>query len=205
MPIDNNRQIKRIRTNSYGWKWPESTNFFCKYLITSWQRQIKGKLDHVEVQIDACRIGLCLKRKYRPHVKRVTANASFHKRSPEWRVLKTLASRLPVAGRNRTFSNGWWCHTLLTLRTLCEGCYLISIGRAKRFKDTTCGRVYFWKRRRTSPPNPDTCGRGLNLSVSRRTVRYAKIPWASPYSRKSGRMCALTYRKLRPLLLRDLH
>ena len=59
---------------------------------------------------------------------------------------------------------------------LCEGCYFIPIGRAKRFKYTTCGRVYFLKRRKTSPPDPDTCGRGLNLSVSRRTVPYAKIP-----------------------------
>ena len=44
---------------------------------------------------------------YRPHVfgKTVTENASFQKRSPEWRTLKTLATRLRVEGRKRRLSN----------------------------------------------------------------------------------------------------
>ena len=92
----------------------------------------------------------------------------------------------------------WWCHTLLTLRMLCEGCYLISIGRAKRFKYTTCGGVYFWKRRKTSPPDPDMCGGGLISLLAGEPFRTRKFLAASPSPRKFGRMCALTYRKLRP-------
>ena len=38
-------------------------------------------------------------------VKTVTENASFQKRSPEWRFLKKPASRLRVYGRKRSFSN----------------------------------------------------------------------------------------------------
>ena len=38
-------------------------------------------------------------------VKTLTENASFQKRSPEWRVLKKPASRLRVDGRKRRFSN----------------------------------------------------------------------------------------------------
>ena len=76
-------------------------------------------------------------------VETVTENASFQKRSPEWRFVKTLATRLRVDGLKRSFSNTmmyWIHHLLLAFRMLCSA---FSYGRQKRFEYATCGRVFF--------------------------------------------------------------
>ena len=75
-------------------------------------------------------------------VKTATENPCFLKRCPEWRFLKTLASRLRVGGRKRKFSNMMMSYIIIllpALRMLCEGCYGISIvsaffgGRTKKY------------------------------------------------------------------------
>ena len=64
------------------------------------------------------------------YVKTVTENASFQKFSPQWRFLKTLASRLRVDGRKWRFSNTLITlinYILLTLGMLCEECCRFNI------------------------------------------------------------------------------
>ena len=67
-------------------------------------------------------------------VETVPENASFQKRSPEWRFLKTLATRSRVNGRKRSFSNTmmyWIHHLLLAFRMLCSA---FSYGRTKTIR-----------------------------------------------------------------------
>ena len=67
-------------------------------------------------------------------VETVTENASFQKRSPEWKFLKTLATRSRVDGRKRSFSNTmmhWIHHLLLAFRILCSA---FSYGRTKTIR-----------------------------------------------------------------------
>ena len=65
-------------------------------------------------------------------VKKVTENASFQNRYPEWRFLKTLAFRLRVDGRKQGFSN-----TIMpSLRMVCEGIYRISLNHFSVFVRT---------------------------------------------------------------------
>ena len=47
-------------------------------------------------------------------VNSVTANASFQKRSPEWRFLKKPSSRLRVDGRKRRFSSTIMSYIMLS-------------------------------------------------------------------------------------------
>ena len=62
-------------------------------------------------EVMSTRIHFCLKTKivvvwptvHTYSVKTITENASFQKRFPEWRFLKTLASRLRVDGRKQGF------------------------------------------------------------------------------------------------------
>ena len=78
-------------------------------------------------------------------VETVTENASFQKRSPEWRFLKTLATRLRVDRRKRSFSNTmmhWIHHLLLTFRSSVQR---FRMDGRKRFEYATCGRVFFCK------------------------------------------------------------
>ena len=70
------------------------------------------------------------------HTFSVTENASFQKRSPEWRFLKTLATRSRVDGRKQRFSNTMMCwlwihHLLLAFRMLCSA---FSYGRTKTIR-----------------------------------------------------------------------
>jgi len=115
----------------------------------------------------------------RPHVSGENGhrNPCFLKRCPEWRFLKTLASRLRVGGRKRKFSNMMMSYIiilLLALRMLCEGCYGISIvsafsgGRAKKFP---VRYVWTWIFSDTEEKNirfqkyPVTCERVLSLGL----------------------------------------
>ena len=110
-------------------------------------------------------------------MKTATENPCFLKRCPEWRFLKTLASRLRVGGRKRKFSNMMMSYVIIllpALRMLCEGCYGISIvsaffgGRTKKypiryvwtwiFSDTVEKNLRFQK-------YPVTCGRVLSLGL----------------------------------------
>ena len=103
-------------------------------------------------------------------MKTITENSFSQKRSPEWRFLKTLASRLHWRTKTEVFEYDNVIHDLQwALRMLCEGCYRISIGR-KQLEYATCRRVYFWKRRLKKSPSPKisgyvwSCGRGLRLA-----------------------------------------
>ena len=80
------------------------------------------KVNTWKSQAPTTRIRFCLKSEifssglaYRPHAfgETVTKNASFQKRSPEWRFLKTLATRLRVDGWKRGFSNTMMLYILL--------------------------------------------------------------------------------------------
>ena len=52
-------------------------------------------------------------------VKTVTENASFQKRFPEWRFLKTPTSRLRVNGRKRRFSNKMMSYIIYLQHNAC--------------------------------------------------------------------------------------
>ena len=109
---------------------------------------------------------------YHPHaypMKTITENASFQKRSPEWRFLNWrrllvyLWTDDNVSFQIQSYDTSSW---LLAWRMLNKGCYCISIVLAfscdsgrKRFEYAACGcgqkNLLFQK-------YPDTCGRGLN-------------------------------------------
>ena len=82
-------------------------------------------------------------------VKTVTQNASFQKRSPEWRFLKTLASRLRF-GRTKPAVFEYddvIHHILLAWRMYRKWCYRISIVLAFSCERTKTIRIrYVWTR-----------------------------------------------------------
>ena len=102
--------------------------------------------------------------------------ASFQKRSPEWRFLKTLASRLRVDGRKPRFSNTMMPKSINHISLITSithalwgmlsyfHCLAFSFGRAIRVR-------YVWMRifLKTGEKNlrfqkyPETCGRGFRL------------------------------------------
>ena len=89
----------------------------------------------LETEIFFVRFSLPFKQKHRF---RGTENAGFQIRRPEWRFLKTPASRLRVPdGLKRGFLNSMrsYIHTT-SMRMLCKGCYRISIVLA-----FSCGRA----------------------------------------------------------------
>ena len=88
-------------------------------------------------------------------MKTVTDDALFQKRSSEWRVLKTPASRLRVGGRKRS-----WCQTSCTscmTQALWE--MLLYLYRFSVFA-WTGEHLRFQK-------YPHTCGRGLSVDKQR--------------------------------------
>ena len=92
-------------------------------------------------------------------MKKVTENASFQKRSPEWRFLKMSAFRLLVDGQKWRFSNTMIFCIIYYKPYACSVrdaiVFLLfwrfsMVGR-KRIEYATCGRVLFCKRRERSP------------------------------------------------------
>ena len=88
-------------------------------------------------------------------MKKVTENASFQKRSPEWRFLKLSAFRLLVDGQKWRFSNTMIFCIIYYKPYACSVrdaiVFLLfwrfsMVGR-KRIEYATCGRVLFCKRR----------------------------------------------------------
>ena len=88
-----------------------------------------------------------------------TENAGFKIRRPEWRFLKTPASRLREPdGLKRGFFNSIRSYILLAcMRMLCKGCYRISIvlafsyGRAKTVQIRHVWTHFFEKGIKKSP------------------------------------------------------
>ena len=92
-------------------------------------------------------------------VKTVTQNASFQKRSPEWRFLKTLASRLRLDGRNVRFWNTMMSYIIYFQHDACTVSDAIvfpsfqrfRVNGRKRFEYAMCEGVYFLKTEKKSP------------------------------------------------------
>ena len=107
----------------------------------------------------------------------VARKASFYKRSPEWRVFKTLASRLRVDGRRRKrkFSNLMMSYITNITHAL-WGMLSYFDWTGKTIQIHYLWRRIFLKTEENISPWSGYVWRGSNLSVSRRTVPYAKIP-----------------------------
>ena len=84
----------------------------------------------------------------------VTENASFRKRSPEWRSLKTLATRLRVNGRKQTFSRTimssiiYFYHDACSVRNaIVFPLFSVFVWTGEKDSITLRARAYcFWKR-----------------------------------------------------------
>ena len=78
-------------------------------------------------------------------VETVTKNASFQKRFPEWRFLKTPFCCTGVDGWNQTITSRWLRYHFKMRLLPSKMVPFRESGHAKWF-DATCGRECFWKR-----------------------------------------------------------
>ena len=109
-------------------------------------------------------------------VKTVTENASFQKRFPEWRLLKTPTSRLRVNGRKPRFSSKMMSYIIYVQHDACfvrdsiliPLFQLLRVEGRKQFKYVTCGCVFFEKggKNLRFQKYLDTYGLTLNLLMT---------------------------------------